>query len=564
MHDNVGLPSVGDVIGGKYVLVSVLGRGGMGVVFEAKQTDLDRSVAIKVFAQEGEGTPDLARFQREIQILARLAHPNIVSIHDFWRGDAQSPPFVVMEVLRGNTLNTIVKSKGRLDAERTARIGLQLLEALDAAHSNGVVHRDVKPANIFCMETLRGDFVKLLDFGVAKDLGESRALTAPGNVVGTLSYMAPEQLLGQRATFLSDVYAVGATLYFALAGHKPFDFPSMGETARAIIETEPPSLVAMRPDAAELARVVHVALAKSPTSRFSSARDMHDAIAKAVTGTARVSVTAAPQSIPTRETASASPLQRHEPTLTSRPSEPQPPPSFQPSHDVPRSVAQPAQAQPAQAQPVPPRSRSWVIGLVVVLTLGVVCLGTALAVVLWMLPRLGNASATSTTADAGVLVAQQTPSSLPSVSASASTSTPASGGPVSKPVQHLATASPNPTGQCACIPDVNIDGISGLCMHIEASRECECESVEGWSGCVVAWNGGDCTQHTWSAPGLSHGQPCQAYYSDKAELRPGTLTNCLVCSRQTGGWQSGGRDGDRCSGFFPTTGRPQQGHLSCR
>ncbi len=275
------IPGVGDVVAGnKYRIVRILGRGGMGVVFEATQLDLGRAVALKVFSLEVADDALLARFRREVSILARISHPHIVPVFDFSLGDAGTPPFLAMELLQGRTLGELTTSLGRLDATRATRIAMQLLEALAAAHAQGVLHRDVKPANVFCVQTqLAGDFVKLLDFGVAKDLGAA-PLTQAGDIVGTLTYLAPEVLRGEAPTYQSDVYAVGATLYYALSGKSPFSRSSSVEVAQAILSGDVAPIERLRPDTpSALAKVVARALDVRSEERFASAAAMHEALA---------------------------------------------------------------------------------------------------------------------------------------------------------------------------------------------------------------------------------------------------------------------------------------------
>ena len=156
-------------------------------------------------------------------MLSALSHPNVVQVLDFFAGDDETPPYIVMERVLGRPLNEVVKDGGPLDEVHVAELGLQLADAISSAHAGGVVHRDVKPGNVILTETTLGrDAVKLLDFGVARDLHATHELTQDGAVVGTLAWLSPEQVLGAPADVQSDVYAIGATLYFCLFGRKPY------------------------------------------------------------------------------------------------------------------------------------------------------------------------------------------------------------------------------------------------------------------------------------------------------------------------------------------------------
>ncbi len=551
------LPVIGSTLVSKYTLLGELGRGGMGVVYESQQADLARRVAVKVFARQAGDEPDLQRFQRETQILAKLGHPNIVSVFDFHPGDAVTPPFVVMELLRGKTLGELVRAHGRLDAARVARIGLQLLEALDAAHSNGVVHRDCKPANVFCVETLQGDFVKLLDFGVAKDLAESRALTAPGSVVGTLSYMAPEQLLGEPAGFSADLYSVGACMYFALSGSKPFEANSQGELARDILYKDAASLAAVRPDAVALGEVVHKALAKIPANRFASARAMHEAIVAATSASAASMRVPPPMSsVPTRAGPSL-PVPQPEPTKTSAPgAEISAAPGVTPS-----VVATPPTA--------PPPSRSGWLVVVIVLLLLTTSLATGLGVFLYA-TRITPAPNAAVDASAVTSSATQTPSTSSSATASASVSS------NTNQVHPAVKSPPKPRktaqlGECWCIPnDDSYRLTNGLCATVTATRTCECHDENGY-GCVVAWKeaelGGvwSCGDNKFKGDGFADDQSCQGHFLPGNDwhdvVGTGKLKWCDACVT-TDVYK--GVPGDPCTGKYRyDVSVTLPGHLKC-
>ena len=198
MEGNDSAVWVGRTLSGKFRLVRLLGEGGYGAVYEAHQEALGRAVAIKrLHPAAARNAQALQRFRREAEACARLGHPHIVAVYDFVLDDP-SGPYLVMELLKGESFSALLRREAPLDEERTAILFRQVLSALAAAHSAGVVHRDIKPGNIFVTESpTLGTIAKVLDFGVAKRAEDDTApLTRPGDLVGTLSYMAPEQAYG--------------------------------------------------------------------------------------------------------------------------------------------------------------------------------------------------------------------------------------------------------------------------------------------------------------------------------------------------------------------------------
>ena len=269
---------------GPYEILASLGAGGMGEVYHARDSRLDRAVAIKVLTSSRGATPvELERFQREAKAIARVGHPHICTLHDVGQQDGMA--FLVMELLEGETLAERLE-RGLLPLDRALVIGIQIAEALDAAHSKGVIHRDLKPSNV--MLTASG--VKLLDFGLAKlrdaDYDDSAqkstkslALTDEGTVLGTLPYMAPEQVEGRQADARTDVFALGVVLYEMTTRRQPFQGKSRASLAAAILTHDPPpvsSLAAAAP--ASLDRIVKKCLAKDPDERWQSARDLASAL----------------------------------------------------------------------------------------------------------------------------------------------------------------------------------------------------------------------------------------------------------------------------------------------
>ena len=275
--------SPGTLLGGRYRIETLVGEGGMGAVYEAVQQDLDRRVALKILHEHLTQDVELrGRFQREARVVAMLGHPNVVQISDFQARDGE-PPFFVMELLHGENLRDLLKRAQVLAPERACYIAVQVLSALEAAHRANVVHRDIKPDNIFLERTdVQADIVKVLDFGVAKLLGrdEGMKLTKSGLVVGTLSYMAPEQALGDPVDGRADLYSLAATMYLSLTGRKPFDGSTTAALLKKIMNEVPPSASRLRPEIPEkLSAVFDRALAKRPEDRFASAADMARALA---------------------------------------------------------------------------------------------------------------------------------------------------------------------------------------------------------------------------------------------------------------------------------------------
>jgi serine/threonine protein kinase len=258
-----------DVIAGRYVLGSVIGQGAMAEVYEGEDQLLNRPVAVKLMLASLADQPDSRlRFEDEARVAARLTDPNVVAVYD--TGEHAGRPFIVMELLPGRTLHDEL-GEGRMSEERAVAVITQVLGALRAAHDAGVIHRDVKPANILLTDS--GD-AKVADFGIAKGAGSS-SLTATGLVLGTPSYLAPECVTGSAATIESDLYAVGVILYEALAGRAPFAAATPLAVCHAVCTEEAPPLRDLRPDvSAPLAAVVTRAMIKDPRNRYHSANEM--------------------------------------------------------------------------------------------------------------------------------------------------------------------------------------------------------------------------------------------------------------------------------------------------
>src|SRR5262245_23076837 len=274
---------------GPYRVLSKLGEGGMGEVYRARDARLGRDVAIKVLPPAFAADPDRrARFEREAQAVAALSHPNIVSIFDTGVHDGQI--YVVMELLAGHTLRERLAG-GALPTRKAVEVAVQIARGLGAAHGKSIVHRDRKPDNVFIQDDGQ---VKILDFGLARQTGAgdgsgatatAAAVTDPGTVLGTIGYMAPEQVRGQFVDARADLFAFGAVLYEMVAGRRAFQRDTAADTMTAILTQEPPDLAGSRPDLSPaLDRIIRHCLEKNVNERFQSARDVAFAL-DALSGT---------------------------------------------------------------------------------------------------------------------------------------------------------------------------------------------------------------------------------------------------------------------------------------
>jgi len=287
---------IGSVIAG-YRIDSRIGRGGMGVVYRAHHLSLERVAALKVIQ------PDLAessgfreRFSREARVAAALAHPNIVTVYD--AGEVDGTLYLAMQYIEGSDLARMLSTDGRLKPYRAIDVCRQVGDALDAAHAQGLIHRDVKPANVL----IAGRNAYLTDFGLTKRLGGTQ-VTIAGDVVGTIHYVAPEQIEGREVTARSDVYSLGCVLYHCLTGRMPFERDTDVAVIYAHLSEPPPKPSRTRPDLADgFDDVIARALDKNPERRFQTCAELMGAARAVVESAGPLSET-----IPPRRSSTAAP-----------------------------------------------------------------------------------------------------------------------------------------------------------------------------------------------------------------------------------------------------------------
>ena len=291
---------------GPYEVLAPLGSGGMGEVYRARDARLGRDVAIKVVPPAVADNPaSLARFEREAQAVAALSHPNILTLHDFGKTEASatSAPvtYAVMELLEGETLRARL-AEGALPQRKALDIAAQVARGLAAAHDKQIAHRDLKPENIFI--TADGS-VKILDFGLARNTGVKPGpaapdsatmapVTEPGMVLGTVGYMAPEQVRGEGGDHRADIFALGCVLYEMLTGRRAYHRDTAAETMTAILKEDPPDPLASGVIVSPaIQRIVRRCLEKRPEERFQSTRDLAFALESALDTSSSASGTAA-------------------------------------------------------------------------------------------------------------------------------------------------------------------------------------------------------------------------------------------------------------------------------
>ena len=279
----------GTSIAGRYELLDKLGSGAFGAVYRARQLGIDRLVAVKLLMPEADTVDStaVARFQREAKLSSSLGHPNTITIHDY--GEWEGILYLVMEYVRGTSLRQLIKQEGRLEAVRAVKIIRQILQSLQEAHSRGIIHRDMKPANIMLFDRVgESDVVKVLDFGIAKFISNDGIATSPdavnqdltvsGRIVGTPRYMAPEQIRGAATSPSTDLYSLGLILFELLAGQQAIH----GESTISLIAMQLSAQPAVDPNdprlPAPLRSIIERATAKAMDDRFQSASEFIEAL----------------------------------------------------------------------------------------------------------------------------------------------------------------------------------------------------------------------------------------------------------------------------------------------
>jgi len=501
------------VLGDKYRLDGLLGAGGFGAVYQATQLDLGRQVAVKVLHGEGVSADTLSRFQREARATGSLGHPHIVQVTDFQRGP---PAFLVMEYLRGLSLAQAMRGTPRFEPTRAIRIALQVLYALDATHRIGIVHRDIKPANLLLVETATDeDFVKVLDFGIAKDLSGSATLdTESGAVLGTLGYMAPEQALGLSVDERADIYALGGVLYRMLAGVTPTQAENVGELMRILAHGNIVPLEQRAPGLSPvLCAAVTRALAHDPEARFRNAGAFAHELAAAVglRAPAWASLpdsSRGPNGIPTGGMPSST-VSPHADTRTAAPSRPSfgpprhsyppqgPTLASAPSPSSPNLSGYPPAFAPALPAPSGSAGKTVIIAMIAVVFAGLlVSVGALGALAIW------NAkTAPAGGADAAPVTAQSVASATAAPSASAA--------------PKVAIAAP----PRVVVPPASARVTAPVAGVIDKKGKCHCIKRDGLGHGICETNMQGICLFT-GAPGA----PCQGFDRVNGEPANGTLT----------------------------------------
>jgi eukaryotic-like serine/threonine-protein kinase len=300
---------IGKILDSKYEILELLGQGGMGAVYRARRRHIGDDVAIKLLLERFlAGDESTERFRREARAAAMLRHPNVVAIHDFSEGhNSDTPPYIVMELVEGTSLRQLLMEAGKLSPDRAVSLFRGICAGVGTAHRRGLIHRDLKPENIIIAAPERAgddETVKVIDFGIVK-LRESEmgtTLTQAGTLIGTPSYMSPEQCLGEPLDARSDVYSLGAILYEMLSGHPPFTASAPTAVIAKHLTDTPTSLVQLGVDSA-LAEVCQRALEKPPETRYQTVdaffSDLSRSVDKSTSNTLRQ------VSVPTQPTQAA-------------------------------------------------------------------------------------------------------------------------------------------------------------------------------------------------------------------------------------------------------------------
>ena len=302
---------------GDFELLEIAGRGGMGIVYRARQITLERIVALKVISPAVADAPDFTtRFRRESRLAASIEHPHVVSIYS--AGEIEGRAFIAMQWIDGVSLDALLADRVPLPEERTRILISQVASALDIAHSAGLIHRDVKPPNVLVRTIAGSDHSYLTDFGIARkvDVGAT-GLTKTGQTVGTVGYMAPEQIRGEAIDGRSDIYSLGCVLYQCLTGRKPFEHETEVAIMFAHVSEDRPRPSALRPELAAYDDLIARSLALDPADRFQTGAELRAALAAAASGTPAPVVPATAPSAAPAETSTGA---------TARLPQPPPPP----------------------------------------------------------------------------------------------------------------------------------------------------------------------------------------------------------------------------------------------
>jgi serine/threonine-protein kinase len=274
------VPEIGQLLGDRYRLLELHGEGGMATIYRAHDEKLERDVAVKLLRPEfGRDEAFTARFRYEAQAAASLSHPNVVPVHDYGMSDAG--PYIVMDLVEGQDLGHILHERGFLPAPAAARIAMQIADGLAAAHAMGIVHRDVKPSNVLL--NISGQ-VLLTDFGIARARAEAQ-LTLPGQTLGSVRYLSPEQARGESVTTASDIYSLGLVLFEMLTGRPAWQGDTAASVAMARLSGDAPAPSSVRADVPPaMDAIVRKALQRDPATRFGSAAAFSDALGRFLSG----------------------------------------------------------------------------------------------------------------------------------------------------------------------------------------------------------------------------------------------------------------------------------------
>jgi tRNA A-37 threonylcarbamoyl transferase component Bud32 len=355
-------PRIGTIIGGCRI-DGEIGRGGMGVVYRAEQVRLGRTVAVKVIAPELARDPGFReRFERESRVAASIEHPNVIPVYE--AGETDGELYITMRYVEGTDLRALIGRSGRLDHARAAQVVSQVGGALDAAHSSGLVHRDVKPGNVLVATVGGSDHAYLTDFGLTKRLISGAALTRTGEWVGTVDYVAPEQIEGKAVDARADIYALACVLHQTLTGQVPYVRDSDVAKMYAHLHEPPPAVTAVAPDVPqEFDTVVARGMAKQPEERYPSAGDLGQA---AVAAAERREAPASERSVAVGAAAPEGLATATAPLAATARAQGPPPPPAPPSH-------------PTEVLPPARRRRGWLLGLAGALLGAIVLAGGLLA-----------------------------------------------------------------------------------------------------------------------------------------------------------------------------------------